>query len=493
MRFSQQPSASQTSRHVVAAVLLVATMSADSARAQACTLTREIKVFVGEKVASVRAGTVIDPEPPRGAWSRVLLNGRSALVAVAYLDVACQGGSPFRDRTSTRVPSVLERTPETAAAKATLAPAVRRPASIRAIPKSHPPAPVTGPMADRRLTLVRREVGNLSPKSIVAIPGGRVFAQNMVYKHSVTVFDIEGNRLRDIPDRVPRSLLGLPGKGFVQGGPVEGAVSADGTSFYVSNYSMFGAGIRGTGNDGCRPPIANSYVYEIDVETLEIKRAIPVGAVPKFLAVTHDGKKLLVSNWCGRSISMVDLTGREPTVKIQVGSLPRGIAIDPNDSVAYVACLGSSHIAVVDLAARAVVRKLKAGHGPRHLVMTTDGRLFASLCGESRVVQLDTQTGKILASARTGRDPRSIALSSDETAVYVANYGEGTLAVIDIRTMKVVQKLPTGPSPIGVTFEPQKERVWVSCYGGSVRLYDSRGAAPHRSVLALTDRELRAH
>jgi YVTN family beta-propeller protein len=78
-------------------------------------------------------------------------------------------------------------------------------------------------------------------------------------------------------------------------------------------------------------------------------------------------------------------------------------------------------------------------------------------------------------------------LSSDGTALYVGNYGENSLAVVDVAAMKVVQKIATGPMPIGVAFEPLEERVWVSCYGGSVRIYDSKNAKPHKSVSMLKD------
>lgn len=343
-------------------------------------------------------------------------------------------------------------------------------------------------MIERRLTLYRRELGELSPKSIVASPSGAVFAQNMIYNHSVTVFDREGNRVADISDRVSRELLGLDGKGFVRGAPVEAAVSTDGASLFVSNYYLLGKGFPGNVTDECtlkKPP--PSYVFEIDIARREVVRGFEVGPAPKFLAVTHDGKRLLVSNWCGHSLSIIDLTGQAPTKHLRVASFPRGIAIEPDDSMAYVASMGRNQIDVVDLTTLEVVRSFKPGRGPRHLVLARDGRLFVSLSHESSVIALDKATGDIAARVRVGKDPRSMALSTDGSALYVANYDEAALAVVDTATMKVVQKIATGPAPIGVTFEPNEQRVWVSCYQGSVRLYDSRGAVPHKSTRYVRD------
>jgi YVTN family beta-propeller protein len=140
------------------------------------------------------------------------------------------------------------------------------------------------------------------------------------------------------------------------------------------------------------------------------------------------------------------------------------------------------------------VRWLKGGRGPRHLLLGPEGDLYVSLSHESSVAIVDKETGEIVARTKTGKSPRSMALSGDGSALYVVNYREDSLAVVDTATMKVRQKIATGPYPIGVAFEPTNERVWVSCYGGSVRLYDSRGAAPHKSVkMILKDEAKRFH
>jgi YVTN family beta-propeller protein len=349
------------------------------------------------------------------------------------------------------------------------------------------------PMSERRLRAWRRELGALTPKSLVASNAGHVFAQNMIYNHSVSVFDADGNRVTDISDRIPRDLLGLaepPAKKptFVRGAPVEAAVTGDGTRLFVSNYYILGKGFPGNVTDECElDQKVPSYVYEIDVPRMFVTRAIQVGSTPKFLALTPDERTLVVANWCDASVSVVDLTGASPTVRVPTGSFPRGIAIEPDGKTAYVAVMGRHAIAVVDLAAHAVVRVLKPGKGPRHLLMTKAGELLATLSHEASVVVLDKQTGEVMARAKTGRDPRSMALSTDETAVYVANYDDESLAVVALDTMTVVQRIATGPHPIGVAFEPTQERVWVSCYGGSVRVYDSKGASPHPSVRYIAD------
>jgi DNA-binding beta-propeller fold protein YncE len=131
---------------------------------------------------------------------------------------------------------------------------------------------------------------------------GLVFAQNMMYTHAVTVYNSDGSLAKTIPDTVEMSHFGIPGHpGITHGAPVEAAFTPDAKYVYVSNYSMYGSGFGPEGSDDCTPASAkaagdtDSYVYRIDVKTLAVDQVIRVGLVPKFLAVTPDGKYLLVA------------------------------------------------------------------------------------------------------------------------------------------------------------------------------------------------------
>ena len=85
--------------------------------------------------------------------------------------------------------------------------------------------------------------GDISPKSVVASGKGLFFAQNMMYRHTVTVYDRSFQLVATIPDTVVLSNFGhAEFQGEFQGAPVEAAFTSDGRYAYVSNYSMYGPG-----------------------------------------------------------------------------------------------------------------------------------------------------------------------------------------------------------------------------------------------------------
>ena len=87
-----------------------------------------------------------------------------------------------------------------------------------------------------RTTLVLRETlgGEISPKSVVSSGTGLIFAQNMMYRHSVTVYDAKSLELRKtISDSVNLADFGYKGYPETnQGAPVEAAFSPDGAYAY---------------------------------------------------------------------------------------------------------------------------------------------------------------------------------------------------------------------------------------------------------------------
>ena len=320
------------------------------------------------------------------------------------------------------------------------------------------------PTTGLELQVIETIVGDISPKSVVATGDGLFFAQNMMYRHTVTVYDEDYELVTTIPDTVEVDGVELAGA------PVEAVPTSDGSHVYVSNYRMYGPGYSRPGSDECNlSDWDESFVYRIDTITLQIDQVIPVGAVPKFLAITPDDATVLASNWCSFDMSIIDTESATETARVDLGRHPRGIAVSADGRTAYVAVMGSTNIAVVDLDTLDVEWIRGVGANPRHVVLDPSGRfLYATLNGEGRVIRLDLATGEVIDRVRTGSAPRSMAISDDGLSLYVVNYNSDTLAKIDTATMEVIQTLDVPLRPIGVTFDSSGREVWVASYSGAI-------------------------
>ncbi len=328
------------------------------------------------------------------------------------------------------------------------------------------------------LFLKKTIYGNIASKSIVHSGFGKFFAQNMMYRHTITVYNRNYKLIKTISDRVNLKKYGHKKyKGVYKGSPVECTFSHNGKYAWVSNYHMFGHGFRRPGCDKClrNNYYDNSYVYKINTETLKIESVIEVGSVPKYQAATPDNKYILVSNWSSGTISVID-TSLDRTIRtVYVGRFPRGIEITSDSSKAYIAIMGSYNLAVLDLKTFKKVYIKKVGRSPRHLCLSKDNKsLYVTLNGEGKIAKINLRTNKVIKKIATGNAPRTMVLSGDDKFLYVVNYKSDTFSKVRAEDMKVLETHKTNHHPIGITFDDLKKEVWVACYSGSLMVFKDR-------------------
>jgi YVTN family beta-propeller protein len=348
-------------------------------------------------------------------------------------------------------------------------PGTAGPSASSGVPAAAPE--VAGPSARRRLKLAGVVSGHITPKSVVASGRGLILAQNMMYTHTVTAYNRAGVLVKTIPDTVRLSDFGF-GKypGTDQGAPVEAAFAPDGRHAYISNYSMYGPRFGREGTDSCTPSSGynSSFLYRLDTASLRIDQVLQVGAVPKYVAVSPDGRLVLASNWCSYSLSVLDAANGRQLRQVALGPYPRGIVVQPDSRTAYVAVMGSTRLARVDLRTY-TVHYLPVGAGPRHLVRDRSGRwLYVTLNSEGRIAKVDLRSGRVVRKVATGQAPRSMAISADGQSLYVVNYESDTVSKVRTADMHVLQTVSTRHHPIGITYDSGTGDVWVACYSGSL-------------------------
>ena len=337
------------------------------------------------------------------------------------------------------------------------------------------PAPPVA--AKGRLHLRTTITGQISPKSVAASGSGLVTAQNMMYTHTITVYDARTMKLKaTIPDSVNLAKFGVKGHpGISRGAPVEAAFSPGGLFAYVTNYSMYGSGFGPEGKDTCTPSSGtdHSFTYRVNLESMKIDHVYPVGAVPKVVAVTPDGGRVLVTNWCSWDMNVINAATGKVVHTMPLGAYPRGIAVSKDGRFAMVAIMGSSHLLRVDLR-NYRTRQIEVGSGPRAVALSDDATTaYVTLNAEGKVAKVNLRTGAV-ARASTGNAPRSLTRSTDGTALYVVNYESGTVSKLNSRTMRVLQTINACVHPIGITYEPVTRRVWVACYTGEILVFDDK-------------------
>jgi YVTN family beta-propeller protein len=326
-----------------------------------------------------------------------------------------------------------------------------------------------------KMILLNTIDGAIRPKSVSASNTGLVSAHNMMYRHSVTIYDAQSMELQaTVSDSVQLADFGYTKySGSYKGAPVEGAFSPDGKYLYFTNYAMYGKGFTKEGHDTCSPASGydTSFLSRINLEDNKIDAVYPVGSVPKVVKVTPDNKYILVSNWCSYTVTIISVETQKTVKSIKIGRYPRGISISSDSKFAYVAEMGGNRIHRIALE-DFLVQYIPIGSNPRAIELSPDNtKLYATLNISGKVIAWDLEANKAIKTVATGKSARSLAISSDGSSLFVVNFRSGTLSKVRTSDMKVIQNIKVCVEPIGVTYDSETSRTWVACYGGSIKVF----------------------
>src|SRR6266567_1058279 len=231
------------------------------------------------------------------------------------------------------------------------------------------------------------------------------------------------------------------------------AYSPDGTHAYVS----------GGGNNVIRAyGVTGGHLTEATPMALPTKN--PSGAAvnmyPAGLAVTPEGRRLVVADQLADAASVVDIaTGTTQTVA--VGHDPYGVVLSQDGRTAYVTNQGGNTVSVLDISAAAPVltSAITVGTHPNQVVRSADGRhLFVANGDSDGISDIDTASGRVTDTisltpyrgAPVGANPDGLALASDGRSLYVSNSGDNDVAVVDVDHGRVAGLIPTAWYPTGV-------------------------------------------
>lgn len=300
----------------------------------------------------------------------------------------------------------------------------------------------------------------------------------------IFVFDIQQARpVQRQALRIPNAYAGL-------------AWAADGSHFYVSggkddNIHVF-TQVAGHWNE-TEKPIALSHKTGLGVPDRSETKVTPVDPMVAGVAVSPDGRQLLVANHQNDSVSLIDLETKQVAEldlrpgKIDAaqkgvagGEYPFGVVFAANNK-AYVSSLRDREIVVLAVRPSLFVTGRIKTHGqPGKLIVNRSGTLlFAAADNSDSVVIVDTAKDKVVAEIKTtapaglladrtgfkGSNPNSLALSPDEKTLYVTNGGTNSVAVIgldkDLDDSRVAGLIPTAWYPTSVSVSKNGAMLYV--------------------------------
>lgn len=192
------------------------------------------------------------------------------------------------------------------------------------------------------------------------------------------------------------------------------------------------------------------------VENLQTGRVFDGIPGAHYLAVSADGKHLLVSSATLPEAWLLDARDGKRLATFAIGATPQGVAISPDGRSGLAVSAGDGTVTVLDLVSRKPVATIAVGKEPHNVLFTADGKLaYVTLQGEGKVAVLDLRTRtKTGAFPVPGLDhPHNLAFSVNGKTLWIRGF-VGKLAAVDLATRKVLAVIPVGLGHAGIDVVP---------------------------------------
>jgi len=238
----------------------------------------------------------------------------------------------------------------------------------------------------------------------------------------------------------------------------------------------------------------------IDTTTLKVIRRVPVGYFPYGVSVNSAGNEILVSNWGVEEYKFVNpiydpATGKLVSVGTAGPNYPDGFYLPQTDvvgrhpktsSVSIISAAGGNGAMAVNLGAYFEGKLLDSLYQvgdthPSASAIVKQGGLEVFYVTKSNsdalgIIRLDTNAQvpdfdlSLNLSLNDGHQihgtyPNAIAVSPDQTRMYVAEAGINSIAVLDVTVPlapKLLGRIGTGWYPTSVTVSPDNKTLYVT-------------------------------
>lgn len=228
-------------------------------------------------------------------------------------------------------------------------------------------------------------------------------------------------------------------------------MAADGRTVYVAN----------SGGDTITP---------ISTATDEPGQPIVVGRSPDAMAVTPDGRTVLVLTQAG--VTPVDAATNRPGKPVGIRGA-YALAVAPGGGTAYVLAMPDSDsqqgfVVPVHISASTAGTPIKVGLSPVQIVFTPDGKTaYVANYASQSVTPIQLADGRAEPAIAAGKIPTALAVSPDGTTVYVLDsnifgglgpgmplntppFGQGQVIPIRVATNSAGKPIKVGRLPISI-------------------------------------------
>lgn len=225
----------------------------------------------------------------------------------------------------------------------------------------------------------------------------------------------------------------------------------------------------------------------IDLSTLKTIAKVETGENPDALVYEPRRKGIYIFNHKGDSATVIDATSAKVVTTIALGGSPEFAVVDRAAGRVYCNLEDKSEVVAIDAMQHEVVARwpIAPGEEPSGIALDSKHHRLFSGCHNKMMTMLDTESGKVIATAPIGAGVDGCAFD-DATQLVFASCGDGTTTIAREESpekLTVVQTLPTEHGARTIALDPATHRIYLPSAQFEPAPSPVPGATPQRPTI----------
>lgn len=205
-------------------------------------------------------------------------------------------------------------------------------------------------------------------------------------------------------------------------------------------------------------------VTVMDRHSRQVAAVVHLGGEPQGIALSEAALRAWVALSGEDAVAVVDLAsyGVLSRIRLRAGDRPREVALTPDGRTLLVVNQGSSTLSFVDPGAEVELDRLPVGRDPVSLLLDRAGR-NAYVCSRtaSSVTAVSITTHSVVATLPTEGSPTAVALNRAEDRLYVLQALSPYLSVHSARDLSLLRRVPIGLGAGAARVDSRTDLLWV--------------------------------
>jgi DNA-binding beta-propeller fold protein YncE len=202
--------------------------------------------------------------------------------------------------------------------------------------------------------------------------------------------------------------------------------------------------------------------------------SIPVGIDPGDVVFNRDGSRAFVSAFISGSLHVIDVAQNRQVNAIRIASNAYRLAVTPDDARLFVTST-NGNVYVVNPVEPKVTDSIRLGGSLQGIALSRSGRTLLVTSTQGGIWRIDAATLQVLRSNVIPGGLQDVAITADEHEIYVANEKFG-VDVLDGTTLARKDRIAlTDFAPFGLALTRDETEVYLtSPTTGTARIVDLR-------------------